>query len=289
MKYNINDLCTSFSEKYDISTFDCMPSFKDLVIYLLSYILNVSSTNLKLDNNIELTSNEIKKLDKYIDKVVNKHIPIEYITGYTYVYNEKYLVNKHVLIPRQDTETLIEVALDEINNNKYKSLLDICTGSGVIAISTTKNSNISDVTISDISRKALKVAIKNAALNKLQSIKVVKSNLFNKIEKNITYDIITANPPYITKQEMIALPNNVKHEPKLALYGGDNGLDYYIKIINEAYRYLSNNGALILEIGMNQKDDVLKIINDTNKYSNIYVKKDINGKDRVIVCHFQKK
>lgn len=289
MKYNINELCTCLEKKYNTADFDYMKSFKDLVIYLLSFIKAKRIVDIKIEKTVELDKFEFKKLNKYISQVVVRNIPIEYITGFTYIYNEKILVNKKVLIPRPDSETLIETAIEKINKHKYNTLLDMCTGSGVVGICISKNSSINKITLVDISNKALKLAAKNCILNEVSNYIVKKSNLFSKIEKNDTYDIITVNPPYLTTAEMKNLPKNVKHEPSLALDAGLDGLDYYRRIIKEAYKYLNVNGTLVLEIGYNQAIDVLELINLSNKYQNITVKQDINKKDRVVVCRFQKK
>lgn len=289
MIYNINELIKSLEKRYNTINFDYMSSFKELVIYFLSYILNIKPIDLKLKSKIKLTRLDLYKLNKYINKAIVKNIPIEYIVGFTYIYNEKFLVNSSVLIPRQDTETLITAAIEEININKYNSLLDICTGSGVVGISISKNSKINNITLMDISSKALKIVNKNCILNNVSNYVVKKSDLFTNIEKDMTYDIITANPPYLSIKEMDELPKNVEHEPKISLFGGEDGLDFYRKIASEAYKYLNNNGCLIMEIGYKNATDVIKIINDLGIYKDIQLLQDINKKDRVIKCHFQKK
>lgn len=289
MQYNIDEIVKSLDKKYRTGNFNHMRSFKDLVVYFLADILETNPIDIKLIKNIELTNKQLFSLNKKIYNVIVKDIPIEYVSGYTYIYGDKYNVNKNVLIPRQDTETLIETAISEIENNQYKSLLDICTGSGVIGIAIKKHSTLSDITLLDISKKAIKVAVKNAIENGIKNFKYIKSNLFNNIEKGLTYDIITANPPYISKNEMAHLESNVLHEPKGALYGGIDGLDLYRNIIDQAYIYLNQGGALIMEIGELQSDSIIELINNKEKYENIYVVKDLNGKNRVVVCHSQKK
>lgn len=135
------------------------------------------------------------------------------------------------------------------------------------------------MTLSDISYDALKIAQKNSVNT---NIKIIQSDLFEKIEKK--FDIIVSNPPYIETRTIQTLDKEVQMEPKLALDGGEDGLDLYRRIIKEAYKYLNSNGILALEIGYNQKDKVINLIEVSNKYEDIYVKKDLSKNDRIVVC-----
>ena len=135
------------------------------------------------------------------------------------------------------------------------------------------------MTLSDISYDALKIAQKNSVNN---NIKIIKSDLFEKIEEK--FDIIVSNPPYIETRTIQTLDKEVQMEPKLALDGGEDGLDLYRRIIKEAYKYLNSNGILALEIGYNQKDKVINLIEVSNKYEDIYAKKDLSKNDRIVVC-----
>ena len=135
------------------------------------------------------------------------------------------------------------------------------------------------MTLSDISYDALKIAQKNSVNT---NIKIIQSDLFEKIEKK--FDIIVSNPPYIETKTIQTLDKEVQMEPKLALDGGEDGLDLYRRIIKEAYKYLNSNGILALEIGYNQKDKVINLIEVSNKYEDIYAKKDLSKNDRIVVC-----
>ena len=135
------------------------------------------------------------------------------------------------------------------------------------------------MTLSDISYDALKIAQKNSVNT---NIKIIQSDLFEKIEKK--FDIVVSNPPYIETRTIQTLDKEVQMEPKLALDGGEDGLDLYRRIIKEAYKYLNSNGILALEIGYNQKDKVINLIEVSNKYEDIYAKKDLSKNDRIVVC-----
>ena len=164
-----------------------------------------------------------------------------------------------------------------------KKILDLCTGSGAIAISLAKYIENSEITAVDISKKALNIAKKNAINNNVQNqMTFVESDLFEKIKKE-KYDIIVSNPPYIRKNIIKNLDKEVQREPRIALDGGYDGLDFYRKIINKSDEYLKFKGYLCLEIGYDQKIDVIELIENEEKYINTYCKKDLYGNDRVIV------
>ena len=194
-----------------------------------------------------------------------------------------FYVNDNVLIPQPDTEILVEEVI-KICKTKYKEepikVLDLCTGSGAIAISIKKYVDNVEITATDISNNALKVAIKNANLNNVE-IKFIESNMFEKI--NDKYDIIVSNPPYIEKEIIKTLSKDVQYEPTLALDGGTDGLSFYRDISKNAYKYLQKNSYLALEIGYNQKNSVIDILEKENRYKNIINIKDLSNNDRVII------
>ena len=189
-------------------------------------------------------------------------------------------VDENVLIPRADTEIVVEEAIKIINENNLTNILDMCTGSGAIAIAISKYTENRNINAVDISEKALEVARKNAISNNTTAIEFICSDMF----ENVTgkYDLIISNPPYIQKNVIESLDENVKKEPILALDGGDDGLDFYRNLENNAYEYLNENGYLVLEIGFDQKGEVTKLLQ--NKYKDIICKKDLGGNDRVIIC-----
>ena len=164
-----------------------------------------------------------------------------------------------------------------------KKILDLCTGSGAIAVSLAKYLENVQLTALDISGKALDIAIANAKNNHVQNkITFVESNLFQNLGQE-KYDMIVSNPPYIRRKEIESLDREVKKEPRLALDGGEDGLDFYREIIDRGYEYLKYGGYICLEIGYDQKEEVMQIIKDKKQYIETYCKKDLYDNDRVIV------
>ena len=246
------------------------------VDWLLCEALNISRGKLRLQTKIAFEDK--KKIDSAIQKRI-KGEPITKIFGRTNFYGYDFVVTKDVLSPRQETEILVENAL------KYTfdkcSVLDMCTGSGIIAICIAKNSK-SNVTAVDISQKALMVANQNAENNGVRVI-FKQSNLFNDLKKNKKFDIITCNPPYIPTKDIELLDVEVKdYDPVIALDGGEDGLNFYRKIIDECPSYLKTNGKLILEIGIGQKNDIKNLLK--TKFEDIKVVKDYNKIDRIIIA-----
>ncbi len=200
--------------------------------------------------------------------------PYAYIVGHKEFMKLDFIVNKTVLIPREDTECLVLEAIKEARKN----ILDMCTGSGCIAISLAKYIRDAKVDAVDICKRALNVAKKNAILNGV-NVKFIQSDLFEKVEN--TYDMIVSNPPYIKTKDMETLQKEVKNEPKKALDGGKDGLSFYRKIAEEARKYLNDQGVLLFEIGFDEANDVMKILKENN-YKKIRKIKDLSNNDRVI-------
>ena len=265
------------------------PSLKARMI--LANILKQSKEYLLIHEEEELSLNDIKRYEEEIKKLAS-NVPIQYIINKQEFMGLNFYVDENVLIPQPDTEILVEEVINMCRNincsepEKTIKVLDLCTGSGSIGVSIAKNIKKCEITLSDISYDALEIAQKNSAevTGDIQNnkIKIIQSDLFEKIEEK--FDIIVSNPPYIETKTIQTLDKEVQMEPRIALDGGEDGLDLYRRIIKEAYKYLYNNGILALEIGYNQKDRVINLLKESNMYKEIYSKKDLSNIDRIVVC-----
>lgn len=247
---------------------------------VLCMVLKIEKEYIIINDSKEMEKEDEEKYFQYINKLKNG-IPLQYITNNQEFMKLNFFVDENVLIPRADTEILVEEVISLANNDKNK-ILDVCTGSGAIAVSLAKYIKNSNVMALDISKEALKIAERNAFNNNV-NIKFIESDLFNNLEEN-DFDIIVSNPPYIREIVINELSIEVKHEPKIALDGGKDGLDFYRKLSSESYKYLKEDGYLCLEIGYDQKNEVIEILKNEKKYKNIYSKKDLFGNDRIIIA-----
>ncbi len=247
---------------------------------LLQYVLDKPRQYIIVYDNKEIDKQQQWQYFVNIEKLT-KGIPLQHITHRQEFMKMDFFVDENVLIPRSDTEILVEEVIKIAQKYNSPRILDLCTGSGAIAISLKKFVPNADITAVDISEKALERAQKNA--EKLEAkINFVKSDLFDKLD-NKKFDIIVSNPPYIRKDEIKKLSEEVQKEPKIALDGGEDGLDFYRIIAEQAINYLKTGSFLCFEIGYNQKNDVIKIIEDEQNYKNTYCKKDLYGNDRIII------
>lgn len=249
---------------------------------LLSYVLKKDKVYLTINSDTALTDTEYAEFTKYIEQIIDGK-PLQYITQKQEFMGMDFFVNEDVLIPQPDTEILVETVLDICKKYDKQSLrmLDLCTGSGAIAISLSKILN-TQVFASDVSTKALKVAEKNNVMNNTK-VEFIESNLFEQINGE-KFDIIVSNPPYIKNEEIKSLSKQVQNEPYIALAGGEDGLDFYRKIIDEAYKYINKNGYLCLEIGYDQKEDLIKLIKQNENYEYENCIKDLSNNDRCIIA-----
>lgn len=214
-------------------------------------------------------------------------VPLQQILGSQEFMGLDFFVNEHVLIPRQDTETLVELVLAE-QQGPEKKLLDVCTGSGCIAISLAVKGGYESVTATDLSEEALKVAEKNAEAYRTK-IAFYQGDLFGALPQEAagTFDIITSNPPYIPTAVIATLEPEVReHEPMMALDGTEDGLLYYRRIAAEAGSWLRSGGAIYLEIGYDQGEAVSGLLRDAG-FTGVRVVKDLPGKDRVVCGTWQ--
>ncbi len=248
---------------------------------IMCFVLKKDKIYLVTNGNEEVEQSTKTEFLEAISKI-QKHIPIQYITKKQEFMKMDFYVDENVLIPQPDTEIVVEEAINIINRNKLSKVLDMCTGSGILAISIAKYTDASKITAVDISEKALEVAEKNAISNDVNTkIKFIKSDMFKNISEK--FDLIISNPPYIRTDVIKTLSEEVKNEPILALDGGIKGLDFYNIIAENAKKYLNENGYLVLEIGYDQKTEVVNLL-EAQEYSEIRVIKDMGGNDRVIVC-----
>ena len=249
---------------------------------LLSYVLKKDKVYLTINSDTALTDTEYAEFTKYIEQIIDGK-PLQYIMQKQEFMGIDFFVNEDVLIPQPDTEILVETVLDICKKYDKQSLrmLDLCTGSGAIAISLSKILN-TQVFASDVSTKALKVAEKNNVMNNTK-VEFIESNLFEKINGE-KFDVIVSNPPYIKNEEIKLLSKQVQNEPYIALAGGEDGLDFYRKIIDEAYKYINKNGYLCLEIGYDQKEDLIKLIKQNENYEYENCIKDLSNNDRCIIA-----
>lgn len=250
---------------------------------LIQFILNQTRQYIIVNDQKEINKQLEKQFFEAIQNI-REGIPLEHITHQKEFMKLNFFVDENVLIPRQDTEILVEEVIKIANNENLKKILDLCTGSGAIAVSLSKYIPKSEITAIDISNSALKIAKKNSITNEVQNqITFINSDLFGNLN-NQKFDIIVSNPPYIKKDIIKTLDKEVKNEPYIALDGGYDGLDFYRKIINKSYNYLKYGGYLCLEIGFDQKLDVIELLENEEKFTNIYCKKDLCGLDRIIVA-----
>lgn len=248
---------------------------------LLMEITKFSRAELYINTEYCLTESEFEKFEQFFNRRL-KNEPIAYIIGKCEFMGIDFSLNSDTLIPRPDTEILVEKAIDIIKKNNFKKCLDIGTGSGAIAISIAKYIKEIYITAIDINENAVLKATENAHKNDvLNKINFLQSDLFEKI--NEKYDIIVSNPPYIKTSLIEELEENVKkYEPRRALDGGEDGLIFYEEITKKCKHFLNENGYIIYEIGYDQANYVKKIMLENN-FKNIKILKDLAGLDRVVL------
>lgn len=250
----------------------------DTSLIALTYILDKSKSYILMNQNLELNNKQIERLKDIINKRENSY-PLQYAIGEWEFYNIRLKVDNRALIPRFETEIIVDYLIK--SSIKKDRILDIGTGSGAIAISLAKNIENTFVIGSDIEDKALSLAMENKEFTGVENVEFVKSDLFSNIKGK--FDLIISNPPYINKKDYELLDKELYFEPKSALYGGCDGLDFYREIIKNASKYLNNKGHLVFEIGYDQKNILNKLLKDEG-FVNIENIKDFNDFDRFIIA-----
>ena len=257
---------------------------------LLEFVTGISRAKYLCDPKMEISEEDALKYCEYLERRA-KRIPLQHITGEQEFMGYTFHVNEHVLIPRQDTEVLVEEAIKFLRPGK--SVLDMCTGSGCILLSLLKMGaekfymrNVKGTAV-DISKEALKVAMANAETLGVE-VSFVQSDLFENVDVNVTgkFDVLVSNPPYIRTSVIEGLQEEVRlHDPFIALDGKEDGLYFYRKIIEASVDYLNDKAMVLFEIGHDQGEDVSNLLKYAG-FSNVWVKKDLAGLDRVVIAMY---
>jgi len=280
-------------KQYKVHFFDALKNIQDeqeiesFFFILIEYLHNLKRVDVALNPNFELSDEEVEKWNTILVELQQEK-PIQYITGEAWFYGLRFEVNENTLIPRPETEELVEFILKETSNFQLPAsslnILDIGTGTGCIPISLKVNLPQANVSAIDISEKALEVAKRNAASNKAE-INFIQANILEVLDLNQNFDIIVSNPPYVRNLEKQEIKKNVlDYEPHLALFVEDtDALLFYRKIAQLALKNLSPNGLLFFEINQYLGIETVELLENLG-FKNIELKKDIYGNDRMIKC-----
>lgn len=249
------------------------------ILFVFLQRKNWTKTDWLVHMQEEISLEEQKQVETDLSALANNYPP-QYLLGYTEFYGHQFLVNQHTLIPRPETEELVELCLKE-NSEKPQTVVDVGTGTGAIALSLKKNRPNWQITAIDISQKALKVAEKNAELLEAEITFILGDGLESVAKQKI--DILISNPPYISKDEWELMDESVRtFEPKTALFANENGLAIYRQLANEAKKCLKEDGKIYLEIGFSQGEAVKKIFSEAFPNKKIIIMKDLSGNERMV-------
>lgn len=258
-----------------------VPEAKLNAWYLFAHCFSITKSMFFLRADEEIQENDCVHYRELLEKR-SRRIPLEHLTGETEFMGLPFLVNANVLIPRQDTECLVEEVLKYCDG---ADVLDLCTGSGCIGISLAKLGHCKSVTLTDISVEALVTAKKNAQKNEV-TVQIVESDLFRSLQG--TFDVIVSNPPYIRSGEIPKLMPEVReYEPLQALDGSEDGLSFYKSIIQEISTFLTSGGRVFFEIGAEQGEAVSQLMHEAG-FRNVEVKQDLAGLDRIVCGQYSK-
>jgi release factor glutamine methyltransferase len=263
-----------------------IPNPKTDAEILLTHFFSYNKKDLVMNWSRDLSDDQLEAYLALIDERAGR-VPTQYITNKQGFFDCVFFVDKRVLIPRPETELLVEEANALIKENKLTKILDIGTGSGNIAISIAKKNPRAKILATDISEEALEVAKKNAAATAAGGIKFLRSDLFENVKKK--FNMIIFNPPYIKSSDMTRLQPEVGFEPTAALDGGEDGLDFYRRIINEAPEHIKKSGFLILELGYGQAGEISKMVEESDSLSMVKIVKDFNNIERIAIIGKEQK
>jgi release factor glutamine methyltransferase len=251
--------------------------------WMLVYVLCCKRSDLAL--NTSLQADQIKTYRSLVAQR-SKRIPLQHLLGETEFYGLRFESTAAALIPRPDTETLVEAVVHSLRPFSAPQILDMGTGTGIIAISLAHEIPLSCLWAVDICKIALALARRNAHLNHVQDrIHLIQGHLFSGIKTSFQFDAIVSNPPYIPTADLSTLEPEVRdHDPRLALDGGADGLDFYRQIIPQSIPHLKANGFLAMEIGYNQTDAVADLISHHSQLGQTTAKQDLTGHNRILIC-----
>lgn len=236
----------------------------------------------------EIVDQPTREAMRELVKRRSKKEPVAYLVGYREFYGLEFLVNPHVLVPRPETETLLLEALESARTMESPQVLDLCTGSGCLAISFAKLKLGAMVTATDVSADALEVAQQNSLRHEVNDrVDFLRGDLFAAIPEAEKFDLILSNPPYVCSDEIEKLDLDVKaHEPHLALDGGTEGLDFIIRILENAPRFLKPNGKLFIEFSPEQADQIRELAPAASHAEHLKFHRDLSGQHRVVELSF---
>ena len=242
-------------------------------------MLGMTWANLKFEGERAIPPEALRRLDSCLNRRMAGE-PLQYVLGRASFMGLDFIVDRRVLIPRQDTETLVEAALIELRTHPDGAVLDLCTGSGCVGLSINSLAPGCEVTLADISRDALDVAKQNArALG--ANVRLRCGDLFQAVARE-RFDMVVSNPPYIPQDQLSSLQREVRYEPALALNGGEDGLDVYRRIAKDAPAHLKPRGAVLLEVGIGQAEAVAELLREGLNTSAAGTINDLNGIQRVV-------
>ena len=252
---------------------------------LVAHVLGVDRMRLYMDLDRPLAADELAAVRALVIRRRQRE-PVAYLIGKREFYRRDFQVNPAVLIPRPDTETLVERALALLPADRPVQVLDLCTGSGAIAVTLAAERPLAQVVATDVSGAALEVASANAHKHGVsERVALRQGDLFEALPADVKFDLIAANPPYVRAAERAELAPELHHEPELALYAGAYGLDVLTRLCAEAATWLASEGALLFEVGAGQAAEVLQLMAAEPRLARLGTQRDLGGIERVVEAH----